>query len=423
MKKQLPILKNYKAIKRLGSGSYGEVFHVKDKKSSQEYALKSIFLEGRYYTLKKEIQINNHLYKRNLILKLHGKIYNDEDLYLLYEYADGGTLTKEIKNHGVFTKEKTLQFLHRMVDILGHIHTKNIVHNDIKDENIVLKDGEFYLIDFGLSERGESHQYEINKTDENFLAPERLDAKMLFASDIYSLGCVLYYVLHGKVVYGMNEEHSEIQKAYRHAKYPVIFDAEIDGLLQEIIKGMLEKDPAKRLSLGKIKSILKEGKYSHQANMETFIEPKSDTQRYHQLVEEKYKYLEFKLGLLYKEEEEFKKTIYWYEQAAKNGFAKAINNLAYLYDTGEVVEQDMPKAVELYKQAAELNNKCALYNLGKMYYEGIHVPKDRSLAYKYYLKSAQQDYGYAKEKLLLMCQKGEGTCKSRMKYNFWKNQV
>jgi hypothetical protein len=79
----------------------------------------------------------------------------------------------------------------------------------------------------------------------------------------------------------------------------------------------------------------------------------------------------------------------WYQKAAEQNYAPALNNLARLYADGRGVKQDVPKAIELWSKAAEAGNVTARFNLGLQYAAGIGVKKDMKKAAEYLLQAAE----------------------------------
>ncbi len=79
----------------------------------------------------------------------------------------------------------------------------------------------------------------------------------------------------------------------------------------------------------------------------------------------------------------------WYQKAADQNYAPALNNLARLYADGRGVKQDVPKAIELWSKAAEAGNVTARFNLGLQYAAGIGVKKDMKKAAEYLLQAAE----------------------------------
>ncbi len=79
----------------------------------------------------------------------------------------------------------------------------------------------------------------------------------------------------------------------------------------------------------------------------------------------------------------------WYQKAATQNYAPAINNLARLYADGRGLKQDVPKAIELWSKAAEAGNTTARFNLGLQYAAGVGVKKDMKKAAEYLLQAAE----------------------------------
>jgi hypothetical protein len=79
----------------------------------------------------------------------------------------------------------------------------------------------------------------------------------------------------------------------------------------------------------------------------------------------------------------------WYQKAADQNYAPAVNNLARLYADGRGVKQDVPKAIELWSKAAEAGNITARFNLGLQYAAGIGVKKDMKKAVEHLLQAAE----------------------------------
>jgi TPR repeat protein len=79
----------------------------------------------------------------------------------------------------------------------------------------------------------------------------------------------------------------------------------------------------------------------------------------------------------------------WYQKAATQNYAPALNNLARLYADGRGVKQDVPKAIELWSKAAEAGNTTARFNLGLQYAAGVGVKKDMKKAAEYLLQAAE----------------------------------
>lgn len=135
------------------------------------------------------------------IARVQDFFVEDNRHYLLLEYITGQDLRQFIKQNGAQDQVKVLDWALKLADILAYLHGQNppIIHRDLTPDNIVLKnDGEIVLIDFGAANEflGTATGTLIGK--QAYIAPEQLRGKANKASDLYSFGGTIYYLLTGK---------------------------------------------------------------------------------------------------------------------------------------------------------------------------------------------------------------------------------
>lgn len=205
------LVARFKRVKKLGSGSYGEVYLVKDRKSLNEYALKVIPLskikDGHAY----EFDIYDKLNGNPNIVHLHAKFQDSQNVYQLFEYCQGGDLGNYIKKKGVLCADEAILVFKQIVEAVNFIHSLGIAHLDLKPENVLItRFPEVKISDFGLS-----HSFRPGeKISEfcgtmHFSAPECLcninyDAPK---ADIWSLGVILYFLYMGKTPWTSNDSN------------------------------------------------------------------------------------------------------------------------------------------------------------------------------------------------------------------------
>jgi len=142
----------------LGSGAYGKVFKCKNKnKPGEEYAVKWIFA-GDKEQLVNEIAAHQHLGKHRYICELIAS-YDREgvtDKYVVMELVKGGMLSDHLEKNGGQSEEWCKIIFKQVLEALQHVHSKKILHRDLKCSNILLKNDDpthpnIKLIDFGAS--------------------------------------------------------------------------------------------------------------------------------------------------------------------------------------------------------------------------------------------------------------------------------
>ena len=209
------ILGKYKLLKKLGKGSFGNIYLCKEISSHEFFAAKLENKSSTINTLELEYQIMNTLKIDSIPLV---KQYGQNDTYnILIMQLLGKSLEQIFEN--VLNKQKmsikcVCNLAIQMIEILEQIHDKNIIHRDIKPSNFLFgndnsNNNKIYLIDFGLAkkfrESKEDNHYEMKRGD-------KLIGTARFASiytmngysqsrrdDLESLGYVLIYFLKGKL--------------------------------------------------------------------------------------------------------------------------------------------------------------------------------------------------------------------------------
>jgi len=136
------------------------------------------------------------------------------------------------------------------------VHTQNIIHRDIKPENLVLStDDQLKICDFGVAQILDDSQINIfsSKGSPAFLAPEVLHGKNAFKGkpvDVWASGVTLYAFIFGCIPWNASTYMGLVEQVKETG---VVFPWEIDSSLRSLLLGMLEKDPATRLTIGEIK--------------------------------------------------------------------------------------------------------------------------------------------------------------------------
>lgn len=176
--------------------------------------------------------------------------------YLVTEYVPGTDLRRLVRRRGPLPMHQASAVIRQAALGLDYAHRLGMVHRDVKPGNIlVTPDGQAKVSDMGLATWSEGGREEARSGKivgtVDYISPEQIRRPLEVgaASDIYSLGCTMYYAVCGKVPFPGGDSSS---KCRRHCEatpwHPRKFIPDLDEELVEVIADMMEKDPAKRIS-------------------------------------------------------------------------------------------------------------------------------------------------------------------------------
>jgi serine/threonine-protein kinase len=210
----------YKVIKVLASGGFGETFLAEDtqmpsKRKCVIKQLKPLEHNPQIYQLvqerfQREAALLEELSDgKNQIPQLYAYFTNDEQFYLIQEYIEGETLGKKLRKEGILSESSVKEILINILPVLEYIHSKRIVHRDIKPDNIIIRssDSQPVLIDFGAVKEtmqtvvavSENSTRSIVIGTPGFMPSEQSAGRPVYSSDLYSLGLTAIYLLTGKI--------------------------------------------------------------------------------------------------------------------------------------------------------------------------------------------------------------------------------
>ena len=255
------ITQYYEVIKKIGEGSYGKIYKVKNKQSGDIRAMKQI-LKSKIPNIKKfqtEISILAMVDHPNIV-RLFEVIEDDKYFNLCQELCTGGELLKKVQDNQM--KEKDIaKIFNQIMSAVAYCHEKGIVHRDLKLENILFAsenpDSPIKIIDFGLSvllgKHEKKEENEIKKTYKRmtskvgtlyYISPEIIKGNYDEKCDIWACGVILYILLSGYPPFN-GDSDKEVYSIISQVKYD--FDQPIwknvSKYAKELIKKMLT--PAK----------------------------------------------------------------------------------------------------------------------------------------------------------------------------------
>lgn len=171
--------------------------------------------------------------------------------YIVMEYLRGTDLKSGVRSHGALDPKKVAQIGSQICGALSVAHKHEIIHRDIKPQNImVLPDGNIKVMDFGIARAKNSHLTQDNNVlgTAHYVSPEQTRGQDLGAtSDIYSLGVVMYECATGRVPFDGDDAISVALKQVNELPIPPSqVNPGVDPALERIILKCMEKDPANR---------------------------------------------------------------------------------------------------------------------------------------------------------------------------------
>lgn len=242
----------------IGQGGMGQVFKGEHMVLGRVSAIKVLPLDKTTdYAISnfhREIKLQARMDHPNLV-RAYDAGHDGKVHFLVTEYVPGHDLRRLIRNQGKLTVAEAAGVVMQIAQGLYYAHQQGLIHRDIKPGNIlVTEDGTAKLSDLGLSgfvdnEIEDPRAGKIVGTAD-YLAPEliRNPREVSTVTDIYSLGCTLYYSITGKVPFpGGSAKEKARRHLNEHPWHPRQFSTDVSEEFVELIADMMEKDPQKRI--------------------------------------------------------------------------------------------------------------------------------------------------------------------------------
>jgi eukaryotic-like serine/threonine-protein kinase len=252
----------YKIVERIGQGGMGKVYKVMHAQLGKTFALKIISdsmaeTDEARQLFYREARMASSLSHPNITSVVD---FGEDDrvgVFMVMELVEGEQLVKVLHREKQLTVHKATEIAHQVAEALHYIHQNDIVHCDIKTENILLAEANLgkrrqllvKLLDFGLARSltASRNSQSLSGTP-HYVAPERIRGEPASpASDVYSVGILLYEMLTGKVPWDGPVQHILSGHLEEPPKPPSQLRAEpLDPALERLILRSLAKRPAER---------------------------------------------------------------------------------------------------------------------------------------------------------------------------------
>lgn len=242
----------------IARGGMGQIFRGRDSQG-KIVAIKEILPEfandwAILSRIEKEVEF---LLKVNhpSIVKLYAAFRDDatQNYYIVMELVEGSNIEQYVTKHGAIPEQQAVELMLKILDALQCVHNAHIVHRDIKPSNIMIRpDGNVCLLDFGVAKdmdnnNGSTIPGSIIGTN-GYMSPEQADGFSInFRSDIYSLGCVFYYMLTGHHAFNTLASEFETANAILNNEFPRL--SKYKSGLSDILQRILDKATNKNMML------------------------------------------------------------------------------------------------------------------------------------------------------------------------------
>jgi serine/threonine protein kinase/Tol biopolymer transport system component len=240
----------YTLVRKIGHGSFGVVWLAEKRTpiATTSFALKLARDEDvEIETFKQEaaiwVKASGH---PNVLTLIEADVY-DGQLVIVSEYTPDGSLKKWLQSYGgkAPSTEAAVEMALYILTGLEHLHEQQIIHRDIKPDNILLQRGMPRLADFGIARllRTDSYSQAVKGTL-LYMAPEAFNRKRNEQTDVWSVGVVLYQMLSGCLPYDEPDVASLIGAII--SREPPPLPESIPASLQRVVENALQRDPSER---------------------------------------------------------------------------------------------------------------------------------------------------------------------------------
>ncbi|RME03837.1 MAG: serine/threonine protein kinase [Planctomycetota bacterium] len=238
---------------KLGEGGMGAVYRAYDPVFQREVALKIILDTSNREGIKrfqKEVEIASRLRHPNIVSfyelgEVEGKPF------FTMELVEGEDLRSLVERKRRLSQKQVLFIMERVVRAVFYAHEQGVIHRDIKPENIMIDgEGEPHLMDFGIAKvAGGEGKQRLTKTgavvgSPEFMSPEQARGEVVgYATDIYALGAVMYFMLSGRPPFGGKDIYRILKNVAEKSPVPL---RSLNSLVGEEVAVIVHKCLAKR---------------------------------------------------------------------------------------------------------------------------------------------------------------------------------
>ena len=245
----------YRILHRVGSGGMAEVYCAQDLQLGRKVALKILyqrFADDREFVerFRREASSAAGLQHPNVVSVYDRGEYNGT-YYIAMEYLEGRSLKDIVRDEAPLDPERAIDLIIQVLRAARFAHRRGIIHRDLKPHNVIVDDeGRAKVTDFGIARAGASDMTQTGSImgTAQYLSPEQAQGiAVSAASDLYSVGIMLYELLTARVPFdGDSAVTIALKQVNERPTPPSVYNPAVTPDLEAIVMRALEKEPARR---------------------------------------------------------------------------------------------------------------------------------------------------------------------------------
>lgn len=254
----------YRLIEKIGSGGMGDVYKAYNTALNRTAAVKILHQKEMGERFRNEAYIQSSVSHPN-IARLYEYLVSGETACIIMEYVEGDSLDVYLRRRGKLSNEETENIIKQITAALAYLHSKDILHRDIKPQNFkVQPNGTVTMLDFGIAKNKYTPKltqqgYLVGTTE--YMAPEQFQQQVQKKSDVWSLGVLTYELLTGCMPFEAGNAVTMRVKIEKGAfTKPRILVPHLSDKLNTLIERSLQVNPANRFSADDAEALFKEQK-------------------------------------------------------------------------------------------------------------------------------------------------------------------
>jgi eukaryotic-like serine/threonine-protein kinase len=247
----------YRVLQRVGSGGMADVVCAEDLQLGRKVAIKLLhrrFAEDAEFVerFRREASSAAGLQHPNVVA-VYDRGAWDGTYYIAMEYLDGRSLKKLVQDEAPLAPARAVDLTMQILKAARFAHKRGIIHRDLKPHNVIVDaEGRAKVTDFGIAKAGASDMTQTGSImgTAQYLSPEQAQGLAVSAaSDLYSVGIILYEMLTGRVPFeGESAVTIALKQVSEQPVPPSAYNPEIPPALEAVVLRALEKEPSRRFA-------------------------------------------------------------------------------------------------------------------------------------------------------------------------------